>query len=107
MKAGLETCPAARQETAVQQSELLYAGANRHTGLRLATLDLPEGNAIRAPGEAPGLMAPRNRDRRTGGKAGIDPVEFRILNDTQVDPADPTRCFSRRQFIGVLAHRSG
>ena len=35
-------------------------------------------------------------------KAGIDPVEFRILNDTQVDPADPTRRFSRRQLIECL-----
>ncbi|WP_332114109.1 hypothetical protein, partial [Escherichia coli] len=30
--------PGGTRETAVQQSELLYAGANRHTGLRLATL---------------------------------------------------------------------
>ena len=27
------------------------------TRVRLATLDLAEGNAMRAPGEAPGLMA--------------------------------------------------
>lgn len=89
-------------ETAVQQSELLYAGANRHTGLRLATLDLPEGNAMRAPGEAPGLMALEIAIDELAEKAGIDPVEFRILNDTQVDPADPTRCFSRRQLIECL-----
>lgn len=37
--------------------QLLYAGANRLTAMRLAELDLPEGNAMRAPGEAPGLMA--------------------------------------------------
>ena len=39
------------------QTKLLYAGANRMTAMRLAVLDLPEGNAMRAPGEAPGLMA--------------------------------------------------
>ena len=39
------------------QTRLLYAGANRMTAMKLATLDLPEGNAMRAPGEAPGLMA--------------------------------------------------
>ncbi|MCE3519677.1 molybdopterin-dependent oxidoreductase, partial [Escherichia coli] len=44
-------------ETAVAQTKLLYAGANRLTSMRLAVLDLPEGNAMRAPGEAPGLMA--------------------------------------------------
>ena len=37
-------------ETAVNQSRLLYAGANRMTAMRLAVLDLPEGNAMRAPG---------------------------------------------------------
>jgi xanthine dehydrogenase YagR molybdenum-binding subunit len=35
-------------------------------------------------------------------KSGIDPVEFRILNDTQVDPANPDRPFSRRQLIECL-----
>jgi xanthine dehydrogenase YagR molybdenum-binding subunit len=46
-----------RPENAINQTRLLYAGANRMTALRLAALDLPEGNAMRAPGEAPGLMA--------------------------------------------------
>ena len=89
-------------ETAVQQSELLYAGANRHTGLRLAKLDLPEGNAMRAPGEAPGLMALEIAIDEVAAKVGIDPVEFRILNDTQVDPANPERFFSRRQLVECL-----
>ena len=94
--------PGGTPETAVQQTELLYAGASRHTGLRLAKLDLPEGNAMRAPGEAPGLMALEIAIDETAEKAGIDPVEFRILNDTQVDPADPKRQFSRRQLIECL-----
>lgn len=94
--------PGGTPETAVQQTELLYAGANRHTGLRLATLDLPEGNAMRAPGEAPGLMALEIAIDELAEKAGIDPVEFRILNDTQVDPANPQRPFSRRQLIECL-----
>lgn len=89
-------------ETAVQQSELLYAGANRYTGLRLAKLDLPEGNAMRAPGEAPGLMALEIAIDEVAAKVGIDPVEFRILNDTQVDPANPERFFSRRQLVECL-----
>lgn len=94
--------PGGSPETAVQQTELLYAGANRHTGLRLAKLDLPEGNAMRAPGEAPGLMALEIAIDEMAEKAGIDPVEFRILNDTQVDPADPSRPFSRRQLVACL-----
>ncbi len=46
--------PEGRPETAVDQTKLLYAGANRLTGMKLAHLDLPEGNAMRAPGEARG-----------------------------------------------------
>ena len=94
--------PGGTPETAVQQTELLYAGANRLTGLRLARLDLPEGNAMRAPGEAPGLMALEIAIDEIAEKAGVDPVEFRILNDTQVDPANPERHFSRRQLIECL-----
>lgn len=94
--------PDGTPETAVQQTELLYAGANRMTGLRLATLDLPEGNAMRAPGEAPGLMALEIAIDEIAEKVGLDPIAFRILNDTQVDPASPERFFSRRQLIECL-----
>ncbi|PLR33279.1 xanthine dehydrogenase [Chimaeribacter californicus] len=94
--------PEGKPETAVQQTELLYAGANRLTGLRLARLDLPEGNAMRAPGEAPGLMALEIAMDEMAEKLGMDPVEFRILNDTQVDPAHPDRPFSQRQLIECL-----
>ncbi len=33
---------------------------------------------------------------------GIDPVEFRILNDTQVDPEKPERPFTQRNLVGCL-----
>lgn len=94
--------PEGEPETAVQQTNFLYAGANRHTGLRLAELDLPEGNAMRAPGEAPGLMVLEIAIDEIAEKAGVDPVEFRILNDTQVDPSNPDRPFSRRQLVECL-----
>lgn len=94
--------PGGAPELAVQQSELLYAGKNRLTGLRLAQLDLPEGNSMRAPGEAPGLMALEIAIDEVAEKAGVDPVEFRILNDTQVDPLNTERFFSRRQLIECL-----
>ncbi len=94
--------PGGNPETAVDQTKLLYAGANRLTGLRLAHLDLPEGNAMRAPGEAPGLMALEIAMDEMAEKLGIDPVEFRIRNDTQVDPAKPDRPFSQRQLVQCL-----
>jgi len=94
--------PGGSPEEAVQQTKLLYAGANRLAGLRLAHLDLPEGNAMRAPGETPGLMALEIAMDEMAEKLGLDPVEFRIRNDTQVDPANPERPFSKRQLVQCL-----
>ncbi|WP_313614173.1 aldehyde oxidoreductase molybdenum-binding subunit PaoC [Agrobacterium sp.] len=89
-------------ETAVMQTRLLYAGENRMTTMKLATLDLPEGNAMRAPGETPGLMALEIAIDEMAEKLGMDPIEFRILNDTLVDPENPERPFSHRDLIGCL-----
>ena len=94
--------PGGGPETAVMQTRLLYAGENRMTGMKLATLDLPEGNAMRAPGEAPGLMALEIAMDEMAEKLAIDPIEFRIKNDTQVDPENPDRPFSHRDLIGCL-----
>ncbi|WP_336962917.1 aldehyde oxidoreductase molybdenum-binding subunit PaoC [Sphingobium aquiterrae] len=94
--------PGGGPETAVQQTRLLYAGANRMIRTRLAVLDLPEGNAMRAPGEAPGLMALEIAMDEMAEKLGMDPIAFRILNDTQVDPEKPGRPFSQRQLIQCL-----
>ena len=82
--------PGGRPETAVSQTRLLYAGANRMTAMRLADLDLPEGNAMRAPGEAPGMMALEIAMDEMAEKLEHRPVEFRIRNDTQVDPESPS-----------------
>lgn len=89
-------------ETAVDQTRLLYAGENRMTATRLAVLDLPEGNAMRAPGEAPGLMALEIAMDEMAERLGMDPVQFRIINDTQVDPEKPERSFSQRQLVQCL-----
>lgn len=94
--------PGGKPENAVQQTDLLYAGTNRLTGLRLAVLDLPEGNAMRAPGEAPGLMSLEMAMDEMAEKVGLDPIEFRIRNDTQVDPMNPNRPFSQRHLVECL-----
>ncbi len=90
--------PGGGPETAVAQTRLLYAGENRMTAMRLAVLDLPEGNAMRAPGEAPGLMALEIAVDELAEKLGMDPIALRVLNDTQVDPEKPSRPFSQRQL---------
>jgi xanthine dehydrogenase YagR molybdenum-binding subunit len=94
--------PGGNPETAVNQTRLLYAGANRLTAMRLAELDLPEGNSMRAPGEASGLMALEIAIDEAAEKAGIDPVAFRVINDTLVDPEKPGRPFSQRQLVRCL-----
>lgn len=94
--------PGGGPETAVAQTRLLYAGANRMTAMKLAELNLPEGNAMRAPGEAPGLMALEIAMDELAEKLGMDPIQFRIVNDTQVDPEKPERPFSQRRLTECL-----
>ena len=95
--------PGGGPETAAQQTRLLYRGANRITTHRLATLDLPEGNAMRAPGEAVGLLALEVAMDELAEACGVDPVELRIRNDVQFDPeAGPQRPFSSRKLVECL-----
>lgn len=96
--------PHGRPEAAIDQTKLLYAGPNRLTAMRLAVLDLPEGNAMRAPGEASGLMALEIAMDEMAERLRMDPVRFRILNDTQVDPEKPGRPFSQRHLVECLEH---
>jgi xanthine dehydrogenase YagR molybdenum-binding subunit len=91
-----------RTEPTTLSTRALYAGANRMTRVHLAKLDLAEGNAMRAPGEAPGMMALEVAMDEMAEKLGMDPVEFRVVNDTQVDPEEPERPFSSRPFVECL-----
>ncbi|MDP9057517.1 MAG: xanthine dehydrogenase family protein molybdopterin-binding subunit [Pseudomonadota bacterium] len=95
---GTGDLPGGQSETVTAQTKLLYAGANRLIQQRLAVLDLPESNAMRAPGEAQGLMALEIAMDEMAEKLKLDPIEFRIRNDTQVDPMNPERPFSQRQL---------
>ena len=115
--------PEGKPDGAVSQSRVLYAGAHRMTATRMATLDLPEGNAMRAPGEATGMMALEIAMDEMAEKLKLDPVELRVINDTQVVPdlagpaskddpqgrqgsgtqsAPGSKKFSQRQFVQCL-----
>ena len=89
-------------EQAVLGTRLLYAGAHRMTSMHLAHLDLPEGNAMRAPGEAPGMMALEIAMDELAEKLGMDPVALRVQNDTAVDPEHPSVPFSTRGLVACL-----
>ncbi len=94
--------PGGRTEPATASTRLLYAGANRMTRLKLAVLHLAEGNAMRAPGEATGMMALEIAMDEMAEKLDMDPVAFRIKNDTQEDPEKPGRPFSTRKLVECL-----
>src|SRR5439155_22541325 len=49
--------PDGRPEAAAMQTRMLYAGPDRMTATRPGGSDLTEACPLRAPGEAPGLMA--------------------------------------------------
>ncbi|EPX75578.1 aldehyde oxidoreductase molybdenum-binding subunit PaoC [Salipiger mucosus] len=96
------TLPGGSGENAVAQTRRFYAGENRLIVNHLAEMHLPEANAMRAPGEAAGLMALEIAMDEMAEKLGMDPVEFRAVNDTQVDPEDPERAYSDRHFVECL-----
>src|SRR5688572_5485557 len=80
-----------KPEAAAIQTRSLYAGPHRMTANRLAVVELPEANAMRAPNEAPGLAALEIAIDEMAEKLGMDPIEFRIANDTQVVPDNPAK----------------
>lgn len=81
--------PGGDVEAGALQTRALYAGAHRMTSNRVCVLDLPEANSMRAPNEAPGLAALEIAIDEMAEKLSMDPVEFRIKNDTQVVPDYP------------------
>ncbi|WP_029011396.1 aldehyde oxidoreductase molybdenum-binding subunit PaoC [Azospirillum halopraeferens] len=95
--------PGGNVEMAAMQTRLLYGGRNRLTRHRIAALDLPEGNSMRAPGEAVGMLALEVAMDELAEACGVDPVELRIRNDVAYDPeAGPDRPFSSRPFVDCL-----
>ena len=90
-------------ENATLQTPKLYAGANRLIANHVAQLDLPEGNAMRAPGELPGHLALEVAMDELAEKLGMDPVELRIVNDTQgMVPGEPDTKLSDRNLTRCL-----
>ena len=91
-------------ERAADQTKLLYAGDNRLVRTRLSELHLPKGGAMRAPGEAVGLLALECAMDELAEKLGMDPIELRIRNDIQYDPSKEPgeRPFSSRKLVECL-----
>jgi xanthine dehydrogenase YagR molybdenum-binding subunit len=88
-------------EPVMLAARTLYAAPNRLTRHRLAKLDLPRSDSMRAPGDAIGLMTLECAMDELAERLNIDPVELRLRNDTQTDP-EHHRPFASRHLAECL-----
>ncbi len=88
-------------EGAANQTRTLYAGANRETRHRLVPLAIPVASAMRAPGEAVGMLALECAMDELAEKLQIDPIELRIRNEPAEDPTDHIP-YSSRHLVECL-----
>jgi xanthine dehydrogenase YagR molybdenum-binding subunit len=79
----------------------LYAAPNRLTRHRVVPLNLQRGEDVRAPGEAPGLLALESAMDELAEALGIDPIELRIRNEPTVDPEGGVP-FSDRRLVDCM-----
>jgi xanthine dehydrogenase YagR molybdenum-binding subunit len=79
----------------------LYAAPNRLTRRYDVDLDVWQTEPVRGPGELPGLMVFESAVDELAEKAGLDPVEFRLRNDTDIDP-EKDRPLSGRRLADCL-----
>ena len=82
-------------------TRMMYAAPNVRTTHRLAPLDVPVPSWMRAPGEAPGVYALEVAMDEMAEKCGLDPIEFRALNEPETDPESGLP-FSSRNLIECL-----
>ncbi len=88
-------------EPTASATRMMYAAPHRRTAHRLARLDVPIPTFMRAPGECPGMFALESAIDELAQACGIDPIEFRIKNDTAVDPESGLP-FSSRNLVACL-----
>jgi xanthine dehydrogenase YagR molybdenum-binding subunit len=79
----------------------LYGSVTRRSTHRAVTLDLPGGEDVRAPGEAPGLLAIEAAMDELADALGMDPVELRIENEPAKHPESGLP-FSQRRLVECM-----
>ncbi|MCT2557489.1 xanthine dehydrogenase family protein molybdopterin-binding subunit [Tsuneonella sp. YG55] len=94
--------PGGSAENGAAQTRALYSGPDNLTVSYISRLDLPEGNAMRAPGEAVGHLALEVAMDELAEKLGLDPIEFRLRNEPERMPGDPSKRFSGRHLVECL-----
>ncbi|HEX4198584.1 MAG TPA: xanthine dehydrogenase family protein molybdopterin-binding subunit [Caulobacteraceae bacterium] len=88
-------------ERAANFSRGLYAAPNRLTGHALQTLDIAVASAMRAPGEASGMLSLECAMDQLAEQLGLDPIELRIRNEAEVDP-ETGHPHSARQLVECM-----
>lgn len=89
------------QEPCGMVSKMLYKVPNNEVTYKLIPMNIQTPFAMRAPGEATGSFALESAMDEMAWKLKIDPLEFRIKNDTQTDLHE-NRPFSSRLLVECL-----
>ncbi len=79
----------------------LYGGANRRFTTKEYTLNIAHCGSVRAPGEAVGILGVECAMDEMAEQLGMDPIEFRKLNEPEKD-LTRDRPFSERQLVQCM-----
>lgn len=88
-------------EPIVMSTRSLYAAPNRLTSQKIAALDLPVADSMRAPGEAIGLLALEQAMDELAVRLNMDPIDLRLKNEPREDPEKKVP-FSTRALVPCL-----
>ncbi|HUZ11839.1 MAG TPA: xanthine dehydrogenase family protein molybdopterin-binding subunit [Caulobacteraceae bacterium] len=88
-------------ERAAGFARSLYAAPNRLTGHRLQLLDIAVASAMRAPGEAVGMLSLEAAMDELAERLGLDPIELRLRNEPGRHP-ETGQPFSCRQLVECM-----
>jgi xanthine dehydrogenase YagR molybdenum-binding subunit len=88
-------------EQTATAARVLYSAPHRSTRHRLVRLDLPRGEDVRAPGEAPGLLALESAMDELAHALDMDPIELRMLNEPSAHPEGRIP-FSERRLVECM-----
>ena len=99
------TCHCARGDPFIERAagfaRTLYAAPNRLTAHQVQLLDIAVASAMRAPGEAVGMLSLEQAMDELAEKLGLDPIELRIRNEPDRHP-ETGQAFSVRQLVECM-----
>ncbi|AGS73069.1 xanthine dehydrogenase family protein molybdopterin-binding subunit [Streptomyces collinus] len=82
-------------------ARVMYATPHLRSSHRVVPLDVPSPSWMRAPGEAPGMYALESAMDELADALGMDPVELRVRNEPDHEPAGG-QPFSSRNVVACL-----